>query len=61
MNSFKIEGRMKSVYYAAVVVKAYRDAIDSYCADPLAYRLQSKWREELNKISHREYTQGVLL
>jgi putative protease len=58
VNSFKIEGRMKSVYYAAVVVKAYRDAIDSYCADPLAYRLQSKWREELNKISHREYTQG---
>lgn len=56
MNSFKIEGRMKSVYYAAVVVKTYREAIDRYFAGPAAYTPQSKWREELNKISHREYT-----
>jgi len=58
MNSFKIEGRMKSVYYVAIVVKAYREAIDRYFADPSTYTLQSKWREEINKISHREYTQG---
>jgi len=58
VNSFKIEGRMKSVYYAAVVVKAYREAIDRYCDDPSNYTPHSKWREELNKISHREYTQG---
>ncbi len=58
LNSFKIEGRMKSVYYVAVVVKAYRDAIDRYLADPVNYTMQPKWLEEVSKISHREYTTG---
>jgi len=58
VNSFKIEGRMKSVYYVAVVVKAYREVIDRYFDNPSNYTPHFKWREELNKISHREYTQG---
>lgn len=57
-NSFKIEGRMKSAYYVATVVKAYRDAIDAYYADPEGYRYNPQWMEELNKASHREYTTG---
>ena len=53
--SFKIEGRMKSAYYAAMVTNAYRHAIDEALAgkplDPL-------WVEETNKISHRPYCTG---
>ncbi len=56
--SFKIEGRMKSAYYVATVVKAYRDAIDAYYADPEGYQYNPQWLAELNKASHREYTTG---
>ena len=55
IDSFKIEGRMKSSYYAVVVTNAYRHAIDAAAAgaplDPL-------WVEEVNKVSHRPYTTG---
>lgn len=56
--SFKIEGRMKSAYYVATVVKAYRDAIDAYYTDPESYQYNPQWLAELNKASHREYTTG---
>lgn len=56
--SLKIEGRMKSVHYVATVVSAYRKAIDSYCADPEHYKVESAWRQELEKVSHRPYTEG---
>lgn len=58
INSFKIEGRMKSVHYVATVVKAYRQAIDAYFSRPNEFAVQSEWMEELNKVSHREYTTG---
>lgn len=58
VTSLKIEGRMKSSYYVATVVKAYREAIDSYLANPQAYRFDLQWTEELSKASHREYTTG---
>jgi len=58
VDSLKIEGRMKSVHYAASVVKAYREAIDSYCEDPKAFKVQASWLEELEKVSHRSYTTG---
>lgn len=61
IESLKIEGRMKSVHYAASVVKAYRMAIDSYCADPENYRVQQSWIDELDKVSHRAYTTGFFL
>ncbi|MEA3493737.1 MAG: U32 family peptidase [Candidatus Margulisiibacteriota bacterium] len=51
INSFKIEGRMKSAYYAALVTKIYRKAIDSDKYDPA-------WKEELQKVSHRTYSTG---
>lgn len=58
LDSLKIEGRMKSVHYVATVVKAYREAIDSYLADPAGFALNPAWLEELEKISHRQYTTG---
>ena len=58
INSFKIEGRMKSVHYVATVVKAYRQAIDAYFSRPNEFAVQSEWMEELNKVSHRQYTTG---
>ena len=56
--SFKIEGRMKSSFYVATVVSAYRKAIDAYMADPENYKFNSEWLCELSKASHREYTKG---
>lgn len=56
ISSLKIEGRMKSVYYVAAVVSAYRKAIDAYYAEGGAYKVRPEWREELKKVSHRPYT-----
>jgi putative protease len=61
VHSLKIEGRMKGIYYAASVIRIYREALDSYWADPANYRLNPAWLEELAKISHRGYTTGFLL
>ncbi|HHV98155.1 MAG TPA: U32 family peptidase [Clostridiaceae bacterium] len=58
VTSFKIEGRMKSSYYVATIVKAYREAIDKYYSDPEGYKFDSYWLEELCKASHREYYTG---
>lgn len=51
VSSFKIEGRMKSVYYVAVTTRAYRKAID-HDPDALVYR------SDLFNVSHRAYTTG---
>lgn len=58
IDSFKIEGRMKSVHYAATVVRAYRAAIDAYFEDPQGYTMKPRWIEEILKVSHRDYTTG---
>ena len=58
VDSLKIEGRMKSVHYAASVTKAYRLAIDSYFADPEKFTVKQEWMDELEKVSHRAYTTG---
>ncbi len=58
LDSFKIEGRVKTEYYLATVVKAYRDAIDSYFENPADFRVDPMWLEELKKVSHRDYTTG---
>lgn len=55
VTSFKIEGRMKSAYYAAAVTNAYRHAID-YALKGEA--LPKVWIDELNKVSHRPYCTG---
>lgn len=56
--SAKIEGRMKSVFYVATVVSAYRKAIDAYYEDPENYVFRQEWYEDMLKASHREFTTG---
>jgi len=58
LTSLKIEGRMKSVHYVATVVKVYRQALDAYERDPQHFQVLPEWRDELEKISHRPYTDG---
>lgn len=58
IKSLKIEGRMKSPYYVATVVRSYRMAIDEYLADPQNYQYNEKWLEEIKKASHRDHTKG---
>ena len=58
ISSVKIEGRMKSIFYVATVVGAYRRAIDAYYADPEGYSCDPEWMTELMKASHREFTTG---
>ncbi len=60
VDSFKIEGRMKSSHYVATVVYAYRKALDSYYQDPVNYTFNPQWYEEILKVSHRDYTTGFL-
>ena len=57
VNSLKIEGRMKSSYYAAIVTKAYRQALDDYYRNPSA-PIDPYYYEELCKVSHRDYYTG---
>ncbi|MBN7772453.1 peptidase U32 family protein [Clostridium aminobutyricum] len=56
--SAKIEGRMKSIFYVATIVSAYRKAIDAYYEDPQHYNFNEEWLNELKKVSHREFTTG---
>jgi len=59
VDSYKIEGRMKSSYYVGLVTKIYRQAIDDYFADPELYKSKIPYYQgELAKMSHREYTTG---
>ena len=55
VTSFKIEGRMKSAYYAAAVTNAYRHAIDFALRGE---ELPQVWRDEVDKLSHRPYCTG---
>ena len=56
INSFKIEGRMKSAYYTAVVTNTYKMALDSYFSEN--YEYDPRWYTELESVSHREYNTG---
>ncbi len=56
INSFKIEGRMKSAYYTAVVTNAYKMALDSYFSGK--YEYNPDWYRELESVSHRDYHTG---
>ncbi|HBG00451.1 MAG TPA: peptidase U32 [Firmicutes bacterium] len=61
VDSLKIEGRMKSSYYVATVVRAYRQALDLYAADPKNYVLPQELVDELDKVSHRPYYAGFFV
>ena len=56
IDSFKIEGRMKSAYYTAVVTNTYKMAIDSYFSG--SYEYNPLWYRELESVSHRDYATG---
>lgn len=56
--SFKIEGRMKSAYYAAVTANTYRMAMNAYEKDPAGYTYDPAWMRELCSVTHREYCSG---
>ncbi len=55
VSSLKIEGRMKSFYYTAVVTSAYRHAIDAAVS---GIPLDPIWVREVDMVSHRPYTTG---
>lgn len=59
IDSFKIEGRMKTALYVATVARTYRKAIDDYNRDPKLYRANLDWyRVEIGKCTYREFTTG---
>lgn len=57
VNSLKIEGRMKGIYYVANTSKIYKEAVDLYYSDE-EYVYNPNWLKELETISHRLYTEG---
>lgn len=59
--SFKIEGRMKSEYYLATVVNAYRRAIDAYYEKSVDYKDNALFQTELKKTAHRAFTTAYFL
>ena len=59
IDSFKIEGRMKTALYVATVARTYRKAIDDYLEDPEKYKANMEWyKEEIGKCTYREFTTG---
>lgn len=58
IDSLKIEGRMKSEYYAAVTANAYRMALDGFAKCNEKWRSEPKLLDELGSVSHREYCTG---
>jgi putative protease len=55
VDSIKIEGRLKTEYYLATIINAYRSAIDDYCANPDAYDY-TKYLAEIEKVKTRSLT-----
>ncbi len=59
VDSFKIEGRMKTALYVAVVARTYRQAVDDYFEDPNKYKERLPYyREEIAKCTYRQFTTG---
>lgn len=64
VSSFKVEGRMKSPYYVATVINAYRRAINLMLESKKKgkpFTVPKELRNELNKASHRDYTTGFMV
>jgi U32 family peptidase len=59
IDSFKIEGRMKSPYYAAITSGVYKKAAEQYMANPGKYKPDQALYEELQMVSHREFTDAL--
>ncbi len=59
IDSFKIEGRMKTALYVATVARTYRKAIDDYLSSPHVYAEKLEWyKSEIGKCTYREFTTG---
>ena len=59
IDSFKIEGRMKTALYVAAVARTYRKAIDDYLESPEKYQANMDWyKEEISKCTYRQFTTG---
>ncbi|MDC7225491.1 MAG: U32 family peptidase [Spirochaetales bacterium] len=58
VDSLKIEGRMKSIYYTSIVTRAYRKAVDALEGGAVSTDELSGFRKELEKVSHREFSTG---
>lgn len=58
VDSFKIEGRMKSIHYVSTVANVYKKAVDSYMEDPENYVCKQEWIDELWKVAQRELATG---
>ncbi len=54
IDSLKIEGRMRSIYYIATVVKVYRQIIDEYCHNPKKYEYNLKYEDILRRVANRD-------
>ena len=54
VDSLKIEGRMRSIYYIATVVKVYRKLIDEYCNNKENYEYNLKYEKTLRKVANRD-------
>lgn len=60
VDSLKIEGRIKTAYYVATVVRAYRLAIDSYYEKGEDWKMDPSWMQELTKVSYRDFTTAFI-
>lgn len=59
INSFKVEGRMKTALYVAAAARTYRMAIDDYFTDPVLYEKRILfYKEEIAKCTYRQYSTG---
>ncbi len=58
IKSLKIEGRMKSAYYVATIVRSYRMVIDKYLDELDNFEYDDKWFNEIKKVSYRYFTKG---
>ncbi|WP_206911412.1 U32 family peptidase [Enterococcus sp. DIV0840] len=58
VDSFKIEGRMKSIHYVSTVANVYKKAVDTHMEDPENYECKQEWIDELWKVAQRELSTG---
>ena len=59
IDSYKIEGRMKTALYVATVARTYRKAIDDYLEDPKKYQANMDWyKEQIRSCTYRQFTTG---
>lgn len=59
IDSFKIEGRMKTALYVATVARTYRKAMDDYVRDPKLYEQNMPWyKEQISNCTYRQFTTG---